>query len=86
MGQLSRLVGKPPFEPSLSKGVLPLIIAANGPNGAISLTQKFNRILFYVFNGRYFEVQKEKNRDRGTIVFATVLSRFVYMGSALAAE
>ena len=31
---LSRLVGLPPFEPSLSKGVLPSIIAANGPNGA----------------------------------------------------
>ena len=68
-GPLSRLVGRPPFEPSLSKGVLPLAIDANSPNGAISLTQTFNRILFCVCNGRYFEVRKAKNGDRGTNVF-----------------
>ena len=63
---LSRLVGRPPFEPSLSKVVLPLIVAANG-NGAISLTQTFNRILFYIIcSVRYFGVQKTKNGDRGT--------------------
>ena len=56
MVPLSRLVGRPPFEPSLSKGVLPLIIAANDPNGAISLMQTFNRIL-NVCNVRYFGVK-----------------------------
>ena len=35
-------------------------ISANGPNGAISLTQTFNRILFYVRNRRYFGVQKSR--------------------------
>ena len=62
-------MGRPSFEQSRSKGVLPLILAANGPNDAISLTQTFNRILFDVCNGRYFEVQKAKNGDRETIVF-----------------
>ena len=52
MGLLSRLVGRPSFEPSLLKGVLPLTIDANSLNGAISLTQTFNRILFHVCNGR----------------------------------
>ena len=50
MGPLSRLVGsRPPFESSLSKVVLPLIIDANGPNGAISLAKTFNRIYFRLF-------------------------------------
>ena len=78
VGPLSRLVGKPPFEPSLSMNVLPLTKAANGPNSAISLTQTFDHILFYVFNSRYFEVQKEKNGNRGTIVFSAALKRWVY--------
>ena len=47
VGPLSRLVGRPHFEPRLSKGVSPLITAANVPYGAISLAQTFNRILFY---------------------------------------
>ena len=52
---LSRLVGKPPFSPWLSKNVLPLKKAANGPNSATSLTQTFDRILFCVYNSLYFE-------------------------------
>ena len=63
MAPLSRLEGRLTFEPSLSKDVLLLIIAVNGPNGAISLTHIFNRIIFYVCNDRYFGVQKAKNGD-----------------------
>ena len=73
MGPLSRLVDRPPFESWLSKDVLPLTIAANGPNDAISLTQTFNRILFNFCNGQYFLVQNEKNRDRGTFVHTVTL-------------
>ena len=60
VGPLSRLVGKPPFEPSLSKNVTPSTTAAYGPNGAISLTQTFNRILFYACNGRDLGYKKQK--------------------------
>ena len=56
VGPLSRLVGKPPFSPWVSKNVVPLTKAANGPNSAISLTQTFDRILFYVCNSLYFGV------------------------------
>ena len=73
MGPLSRLAGKPPFSPWLSKNVLPLTKAANGPNSAISLTQTFDRTLFYVCDSLSFGVQKEKNGDRGTIVFTATL-------------
>ena len=73
VGPLSRLVGKPPFSPWLSKNVLPLTKAANDPNSAILLTEIFDRILFYVCNSLYFGVQKEKNGDRGTIVFTATL-------------
>ena len=52
---------------------MPLTKAANGSNGAISLTQTFDRILFYVFNSLNFGVQEEKNGDRGTIVFTATL-------------
>ena len=48
VGPLFRLVGKPSFSPWLSKDVLHLTKAANGPNSAISLTQTFDHILFYV--------------------------------------
>ena len=41
----------------------------------ISLTQTFNRILFYVCNGRDFGVQKIKNGDRGRIVFYATLNQ-----------
>ena len=58
----------PPFEPLLSKSVLPLITAAYGPNGAIALTKIFNGILSDVCNRRYFGVQKEKNGDREIIL------------------
>ena len=75
VGPLSRLVGRPPFSPWLSKNVLPLTKAANGPNSVISLTQTFDRILFYVCNSLYFGVQKAKNRDRGAIVFTATLNR-----------
>ena len=75
VGPLSRFIGKYPFEPSLSKNVLLLTTVTYGPNGAISLTQTFNRILFYVCNGRYFGVQKAKNGDRGRIVFTAESGR-----------
>ena len=74
VGPLSRLVGKPPFSPGLSKNVLPLTKAANGPNSAISMTQTFDHILFYVCNSRYFGVQNAKNGDRGTIVSTATLN------------
>ena len=74
VGPLSRLVGKPPFSPWLSKNDLPLKKAANGPNSAISLTQTFDRILVCVYNSLYFGVQKAKNGDRGTIVFTATLT------------
>ena len=67
VGPLSRLVGKPPFSPLLSRNILPLKRAANGPNSAISLTQTFDRISLCVYNSLYFGVQKAKNGDRGTI-------------------
>ena len=73
VGPLSRLVGKPPFSPWLSRNILPLKRAANGPNRAISLTQTFDRISFCVYNSLYFGVQKAKNGDRGTIVFTATL-------------
>ena len=66
---LSRLVGKPYFESSRTKNVLPLATAAYDPNSAISLTQTFNRILFFACNSRDFGVQQAKNGDRGRIVF-----------------
>ena len=78
VGPLSRLVGKPPFSPWLSRNILPLKRAANGPNSAISLTQTSDRISFCVYNSLYFGVQKAKNGDRGTIVFtATLMARLV---------
>ena len=74
VGPLSRLVGKPPLSPWLSKNVLPLTKAANDPNSAISLTEIFDRILFYVCNRLHFGVQKAKDGDRGTIVFTATLN------------
>ena len=74
VGPLSRLVGKPPFSPWLSRNILPLKRAANGPNSAISLTQTFDRISFCVYNSLYFGVQKAKNGDRGKIVFTATLN------------
>ena len=78
MGPISRLVGRPPFEPSLSKGVLPLILVANGSNGTISLTQTFNCILFHVCNDGYFGGTKRKNGDGGTMVFTAALNRNLF--------
>ena len=57
MGPLSRLVGRPLFEPSLSKGVLPLTIDANSLNGAIST---FNRILFMFVTVDILTYKKQK--------------------------
>ena len=68
VGPLSRLVGKPPLSPWLSKNVFPLTKGGNDPNSAISLKEIFDRILFDVCNGLGFGVQKAKNGDRGTIV------------------
>ena len=69
VGLLSRLVDKPPFEPSLSNNILPLTTAAYDPNVTISLTQTLDRILVYVYNGRCLGYKKQKNGDRGRIVF-----------------
>ena len=75
VGTLTCLVGKqPPLSPWLSKNVLPLTKAGNYPNSAISLTEIFDRILFYVCNSLCFGVQKAKNGDQGTIVFTATLS------------
>ena len=74
VGPLSRLVGKPPFSPWLSRNILPLKKAANDPTSAISLTQTFDRISFCVYNSLYFGVQQAKNWDRGTIVFTATLT------------
>ena len=74
VGPLSRFVGKPPFSPWLSRNILPLNRAVNGPNSAISLTQTFDRISFCVYNSLYFGIQKAKNGDRGTIVFTATLT------------
>ena len=75
VGLLSHLVGRPHFEPALSKGVLPLIIVApNGSNGAISLTKTFSRILLYVCNRLYFGVQEARNGDREIILNTATLS------------
>ena len=71
---LSRLVGKPTLSPWLSKNVLPLTKAANDPKSAISLTEIFDRILFYVCSSLYFGVQQAKHGDRGTIVFTATLT------------
>ena len=76
MDPLSRLVIKPPLSPWLSKNVLPLTKAGNGPNSAISLTAIFDRIILYVCNSLCFGVQKAKNGDRGTIVFTATLRRY----------
>ena len=40
--------------------MLLLTTAVYSPNGAISLTQTFNRILLYVCNGRYLGFKKQK--------------------------
>ena len=65
VGPLSRLVGKPPFSPWLSRNILPLKRAAYGPNSAISLTQTFDGISFCVYNSLYFGLQKAKKRGSG---------------------
>ena len=74
VGPLSRLVGKPPLSPWVSTNVLPLTQGGNYTNSAISLTEIFDRIFFYVCNSVGFEVQIEKNGDRGTIVFTATLT------------
>ena len=66
LGPLSRLAGRPPFELTLSKGALLLITNAYDPNCALSLTQTFNRILFYVCNGRYLIFWGTKSKKRGS--------------------
>ena len=73
MGPLSRLVGKPPLLPWASTNVLPLTQGGNYTNSAISLTEIFDRIFFMFVNSVGFEVQIEKNGDRGTIVFTATL-------------
>ena len=66
VGSLSRLVGKPPFSPWLSRNILPLKKAANGPNSAISLTQTFDCISFCVYNSLYFVFWGTKSKKRGS--------------------
>ena len=77
VGPLSRLVGKPPLSPWVSTNVLPLTQGGNYTNSAISLTEIFDRIFFYVCNSVGFEVQIEINGDRGTIVFTANLTPLV---------
>ena len=66
--------GKPPLSPWLSRNVLPLTQAGNNTNSAISLTEIFDCIFFYVCNSLGFGVQKAKNGDRGTFVFTATLT------------
>ena len=73
VGPLSRLVGKPPHSPWVSTNVLPLPQVGNSTNSAISLTEIFDRVFSDVCNSLGFEVQKQKNGDRGTIVFTATL-------------
>ena len=75
VGPLSRLVGKPPLSPWLSKSFSPLTKGGNDPNSAISLTEIFDRILFDVCKSLGFGVQKAKNGDRVTVVFTVTLMR-----------
>ena len=79
VGPLSRLVGKPPFEPSLIKNVLPLTTAAYGPNSAILLTQTFNRTLFFACSGRDLGFKKKKTgigrRSRRVLIFLEAINR-----------
>ena len=76
VGPLSRLVGKPPLSPWVSADVLPLTQVVNNTNGAIPLTEIFDRVFSDVCNSLGFEVQKQKkNGDRGTIVFTATLRR-----------
>ena len=77
VGPLSRLVGKPPLSPWVSTNVLPLTQDGNYTNSAISLKEIFDRISFYVCNSISFEVQIEKNGDRGTNVFTATLRPFL---------
>ena len=65
VGPLSRLVGKPPLSPWLSRNVLPLTQAGNDTNSAISLTEVFDRIFFNACNSLGFAVQKAKKRGLG---------------------
>ena len=65
VGPLSRLVGKPPLSPWLSRNILPLTQAGNGPNSAISLTEIFDRIFLDVCNSLGFRVSKSKKRGSG---------------------
>ena len=74
VGPLSRLVGKPPLSPWVSTNVLPLTQGGNYTNSAISLTEIFDRIFFMCVNSVGFEVQIEKNGDRGIIVFTATLT------------
>ena len=79
MGPLSRLVGKPSHSPWVSTNVLPLPQVGNNTNSAISLTEIFDRVFSDVCNSLGFEVQKQKNGDRGTIMFnATLRAGFVF--------
>ena len=73
VGPLSRLVGKPPLSPWVSTNVLPLTQVGNNTNSAISLTEIFDRVFSDVCNSLGFEVQKQKNGNRGTIVFTATL-------------
>ena len=57
----------------MSTNVLPLTQAGNNTNSAISLTEIFDRVFSDVCNSLGFEVQKQKNGDRGTIVFTATL-------------
>ena len=53
---------------------LPLTQVVNNTNSAIPLTEIFDRVFSDVCNSLGFEVQKQKNGDRGTIVFTATLT------------
>ena len=46
----------------------------NNTNSAIPLTEIFDRVFSDVCNSLGYEVQKQKNGDRGTIVFTATLT------------
>ena len=56
-------------------GCFALTQVVNNTNSAIPLTEIFDRVFSDVCNSLGFEVQKQKNGDRGTIVFTATLSK-----------
>ena len=70
VGPLSRLVGKPPFSPWLSRNIVAFEKSCKWPKQRHFI----DPVSFCVYNSLYFGVQKAKNGDRGTIVFTATLN------------